>query len=135
MRSRNPSDFAALGAVAFAAALTACAPLQKEAPPSITHEGYGVVEKAVNFNTKGGESATNRAVIGLISGGLVGFAIAGSTEENINRTEVWQYSVRRSGGLEFFQSNAVVAVGDCVKIEKIAESHLSVLTKVPRKQC
>ncbi len=133
MRCRRPDR--ALAAGAALAVLAACAPVQKEAPPAMSKAGIGTVQSARQFDSRSGESGSDRAVIGLLAGGLIGLAAATNTEDNLNRTMVWKYDVRIGPNLQTFFSHAVVGPGDCVLVETLDSGMLSVLTKVDKGRC
>ncbi len=93
------------------------------------------------------EQSGKRAVIGILSGGFAGAALAsGGVEDDIDIRQPYRYEVTRSdGGLEKILSFSLLQIGDCVRrftgpgdsqtTEAPDETSVSYLVKRPLSEC
>jgi hypothetical protein len=82
------------------------------------------------------ESLSDRVLVGVATGGIVGGAAAAGTEEGISEQQIMRYVVElNSGNHEIFKSRSIAQLGDCVRILSRQGHDFPVFYKVDTAQC
>ena len=85
---------------------------------------------------KANESKSGRALVGLLSAGVIGAIAAANTEEGFSEPKAYEYKFAiGSNDLRVIFSRSIVEIGSCVEVISPDESEIEILKVVGANYC